>query len=213
MDGRHALAALNTEWQQLEGHPAAWAATEPDLAGAADLAGVLALVRGRPDPVLAALLRLGRAGEPLAHRVVLQTMLGKLVKLCAGRPGLLPEAISELWLAIVEYPLERRPRSIASNLAWTVHRRLPRALPDAAWGELDPPAPPTDETDAASTLAEARALGLIDELTHRTLLTVYVGGRTSAQAAIELGTTPELVRWRCSRALRRLATQAELLCA
>ena len=51
-------------------------------------------------------------------------MLGMVVRLCAGRPALLPEAISELWLAIVDYPLERRPRAIAANLAWTVRRAL-----------------------------------------------------------------------------------------
>ncbi len=212
MDARPALAALNAEWHLICTRPALWACGEPDLAGASSLAGVLALVRHRPDPVLAALLRIGAGGEPDAHRIVLQTMLGKLVLLCAGRPDLLPEAVSELWLAIVEYPLARRPRAIASNLAWTVHRRLPRPLPHHGWPEPEPAAPPPPETvDAASTLDQARALGLIDEPTHRTLWTVYVAGRTSAQAAADLGTTPELVRWRCSRALKRLASRAELL--
>jgi DNA-directed RNA polymerase specialized sigma24 family protein len=213
MDGRQTLAALNQEWQRIASRSVEWGVPEPELAGAHDLAGVLGLVRPRPDPVLASLLRLGRAGEPLAHRVVLQAMLGKVVRIGAGRPDLLAEAIPELWLAIVEYPLERRPAAIASNLAWTVHRRLPRPLPSRPWGDLDPPAPPPAEPDAASTLAQARALGLIDELAHRTLWAVYVAGLSSAQAAAELGTTPELVRWRCSRALRRLAGQADLLSA
>ena len=121
---------------------------EPELAGASDLADLLELIRRRPDAVLAALLRLGADGDPLAHRVVLQTMLGKAVRLCAGRPDLLPEAISELWVAIVEYPLDRRPRSIAANLAWAVHRRLHRApgprspAPDPA-GDRTPPPPST----------------------------------------------------------------------
>ncbi|PKQ23469.1 MAG: hypothetical protein CVT65_07930 [Actinobacteria bacterium HGW-Actinobacteria-5] len=111
MDARRALVALNDEWRSLavRGAPG-WGRREPALAAASDLAGVLALIRAQPDPVLAALLRLGAAGDRLAHRVVLQTMLGKLVLLCTGRPDLLPEAISELWLAIAEYPLARRPR-------------------------------------------------------------------------------------------------------
>ena len=215
MTERQALGALNTEWRQhlASRDPSSWAAAEPELLGASDLDGVLALVRKRPDAVLAALLRLGRAGEILAHRVVLQTMLGKMVRLCAGRPQMLPEALSELWLAIAEYPLERRPACIASNLAWTVHRRLPRPLPGRGWTDLDAPDVETAQPDAASTLAQARRLGLINENTHRTLWTVYVAGRTSAQAAADLGTTPELVRWRCSRALRRLAGRAELLTA
>jgi DNA-directed RNA polymerase specialized sigma24 family protein len=213
MTGREALAALNEEWRGLDGCERPSWAREPALAGAGDLAAVLRRVRERPDAVLAALLRLGAAGDQLAHRVVLQAMLGKLVLLCARRPDALPEAISELWLAIADYPLERRPTAIASNLAWTVHRRLPRPLPVRPWGDLDPPDAEPGRRDAGSTLDEARRLGLIDERTHRTLWTVYVAGRTSAQAAAELGTTPELVRWRCSRALRRLAGQAELLSA
>lgn len=206
-----ALNALNSEWQALVPGSAAqlvdWTMTEPALAGAGDLAGVLELIRQHPDDVLAALLRLGASGQPLAHRVVLQTMLGMVVRLCATRPALLPEAISELWLAIVDYPLERRPRAIAANLAWTVRRALCTVAPP-----VPPPAEP-DGPDAASVLADARRLGLIDEVTHRTLWTVYVAGLTSQQAAVVLGTTAGAVRWRCSHALRRLAGRARLLAA
>ncbi len=206
-----ALDALNNEWQALlsgsAGQLSEWAPTEPVLAAADDFSGLLVLIRQRPDDVLAALLRLGAAGEPLAHRVVLQTMLGMVVRLCAARPELLPEAISELWLAIVDYPLERRPRAIAANLAWTV-RRAVRAVP----APVPPPAEPY-EPDAASVLADARRLGLIDEVTHRTLWTVYVAGLSSQQAAAVLGTTAATVRWRCSTALRRLAGRARLLAA
>ncbi len=206
-----ALLALNSEWQALVpgagGQLNAWARAEPALAAAGDLAEVLDLIRRNPDDVLSALLRLGAAGHPLAHRVILQTMLGMVVRLCAGRPALLPEAISELWLAIVDYPLERRPRAIAANLSWTVRRSL-RTRPPPVAAPIQP-----DEPDAASVLAEARRLGLIDEVTHRTLWTVYVAGMTSRQASIVLGTTPETVRWRCSNALRRLAGRARLLAA
>ncbi len=189
-----------------------WGHREPALAAASDLGSVLGLIREHPDPVLSALLRLGSGGDPLAHRVVLQTMLGTLVRLCARRPELLPEAVSELWLAIAEYPLARRPRAIAANLAWAVRRRLPRVPATTPLPTVEPATEPPPQ-DASGTLGEARALGLIDEPTHRTLWTVYVAGLTSAQAAEALGTTPELVRWRCSRALRRLAVHAELLAA
>ena len=208
-----ALTALNTEWTALlpgcTAQLTGWAEAEPALAGATDLGGVLDLIRRRPDEVLTALLRLGAAGDPLAHRVVLQTMLGMLVRWGAGRPGVLPEAISELWLAIVEYPLERRPRAIAANLAWTVRRKLPRVQPPPAV----PPAPEHCGPRAAAVLAEARRLGLIDEATHTTLWMVYVVGMTSQQAATALGTSPGAVRWRCSHTLRRLAGRAELLAA
>jgi len=212
MAARHpALKALNSEWQALlpnsPGQLAEWTLIEPVLLGADDLDGVLDLIRQHPDDVLAALLRLGAGGHPLAHRVVLQTMLGMVVRLSAGRPALLPEAISELWLAIADYPLERRPSAIAANLAWTVRRSLHTAAPPV------PPPPEPHEPDAASVLADARRLHLIDDVTHRTLWTVYVAGLTSQQAADVLGTTAGAVRWRCSHALRRLAGRARLLAA
>ncbi len=211
MDGRQAVAALNREWRDLAHIPVSWGREEPVLADASDPEGARALVRGRADEVLAALLRLGSRGDPLGHRVVLQALLGRVVRLCARRPDLLPDAVSELWVAIVEYPLDRRPRSIANNLAWTVHRRLPRPLPGPR-AHLDPVAVPAD-LDATRTLADARSLGLIDGHTHRTLWLVYVAGLSSTQAAARLGTSPEAVRWRCSWALRRLARHAVLLAA
>lgn len=213
MDGWRTLTTLNQEWLELSGTehpPAAWQGSEPTLSGAEGLDGVLELIRRTPDEVLAALLRLGAAGDGLAHRVILQAMLGMAVRACRGRPEILPDAVAELWLAIAEYPLATRPRSIAANLAWTVRRHLcaasaPLPMPEAA--------EPAEDVDGPATLAEARRLGLIDELTHRTLWTVYVAGLTSAQAATVLGCTPDLVRWRCSRALRRLSAHAELLAA
>lgn len=216
---REVLAALEEHWARLNSSSSdrvrSWAEQEPALTGSRDLLGVLALIRIAPDAVLAALLRLGRGGDQVAFVVVLKAMLGKAVRVSGGRPDALAEAISELWLAIVEYPLERRPRSIAANLAWTLHRRT-RASP-ATWarglGRIDEPPAVLPEPDATSTLADARQLGLIDELTHRTLWTVYVAGLSSPQAAAVLGTTPELVRWRCSRAIRRLRSQAALLAA
>ncbi|MGC3995022.1 MAG: hypothetical protein QM779_13045 [Propionicimonas sp.] len=210
MDAHRSLAALDDEWRDLAARPIGDWAGEPALAAAANVGAVLGLVRASPDSVLAALLRLGAAGDGLAHRVVLQSMLGKAVLLCAGRAGSIPDVIAELWLAIAEYPLDRRPRAIAANLAWAMRRSLARRPFPPPVDGLDPPAP-LAEADATATLRDARNLGLIDADTHRVLWTVYVAGRTSAQAAGELGTTPEAVRWRCSHALRRLARHAELL--
>lgn len=211
----HCVATLNAEWGRLVAGTAAqvetWAAREPALAGAGNVAAVLELVRQCPDQVLGALLRLGAAGDDLARRVVLQTMLGKLVRLYRGRPDEIEEAVSELWLTIAEYPLERRPRAIAPNLSWAVQRRMGqrRSLPAPVCDTRF--APVATEPGASHTLALARRLGVIDEVTHQTLWTVYVAGLTSAEAAVALGTTAAGVRWRCSRAVRRLRAQATLL--
>ena len=72
-----------------------------------------------PDPVL------GRSAWPspwtatsLAGRVVLQTMLGKVVRLAQAHPDVaVDDFVSALWCRIRTYPLTRRPRRIAANLA------------------------------------------------------------------------------------------------
>lgn len=211
------LAALNLEWNQLAETSAdmvsEWALIEPALAGCGDLDDVLAASQRQPDAVFAALLRRGRNHTPLAHRVILQALLGLLVRLANGRPDVFEEAVGEAWVLIVDYPLERRPRSIVANLAWALRRWAAErsrpavpAVPDLAdHREAEP------EPDAAATLARARELGLIDHLTHRTLASVYLAGLNSAQAGRELGMSAQAVRWRCSHALRTLHRQAALL--
>lgn len=212
------LIALNREWAHLELTSSetvcCWAQTEPALAGCDTVSAVLDEARRHPDPVFAALLRLGNAGSGLAHRVILQSMIGLLVRLARGRAEVFEEAVGEAWLLIAEYPLTRRPTSIAANLAWALrrwaaeHGRCPSSagvenLPTHVVDHNDP--------DPAATLATACQLGLIDQLTHRTLSAVYLAGKTSAQAGAELGLSAAAVRWRCSRALRSLQQQAVLL--
>lgn len=211
------LIALNSEWTHLEltspETVRCWAETEPALAGCGSLSAVLDAARQHPDPVFAALLRLGASGSGLAHRVILQAMLGLIVRLAKGRAEVFEEAVGEAWLLIAEYPLARRPTSIVANLAWALRRwAAKRSLPSqAGLAELPDPAAPEADPDPARTLAQARELGLIDSLTHRTLSSVYLAGKTSAQAGRELGLSAEAVRWRCSRALRNLHRQAALL--
>lgn len=203
------LVSLNFEWDELVrttgAPPLSWRGFEA-LRGADDLDQLLQSIRQRPDATLAALLTLGADGDRLAWRVVLQAMLPKAVRLSRGAEDRLTEAVSELWVAIAEYPLARRPRSIAANLAWTLQRRL---SPPPVVAMM----PACGDPDADQTLARARALGLIDAEHHRTLWLIYVLGLTSAAAAAELGISAELVRYRCSRSVRRLAGQADLLAA
>lgn len=201
------LVLLNREWRQLAAASAesvhAWGEKWPVLADAVDLDGVLAQVRADSDAVLGALLMLGGAGDSLAWRTVLQSMLGKVVML-AGRQGRIGEAVSELWVVIGEYQVRRRPRSIAINLGWMLRNRL------AEPALLALPAP-VAELSGADILGQAHDLGLIDVEILRTLQLVYLEGLTSAKAADLLGISPEMVRYRCSRNLRRLAGQAQLL--
>lgn len=195
---------LNAEWQELAGTavPSSWRA-EPALAGASDLAGILASVRGDPDAVLGALLRLGGT----AHRVVLQAMLGCMV-LAAGRDRRhdLDDYLAELWLGIAAYPLARRPTRIAANLALDVRKRVRRAsVPPVDVARLVLVTPAQAGAGAALLLARARRIAVIDAEAERALRLVYGEGLDTRRAASVLGVTPAALRQRCHRALRRLA--------
>lgn len=140
------FAALVSEWVQLNESAstadavARWGHTEPAL-GSFSTVGEIPLFVDQADmdvkdDVLAALLRLAQAGESLAARTVLHCMLPGLRRLYVSRPvfrrgcdragqragfddGEAEHFLtSECWMQIMGYPLERRPRKIASNLYW-----------------------------------------------------------------------------------------------
>lgn len=214
------IQALNDEWRRLSvasrDRVRDWTTTHPEFGRCAGLDDVLIAIRDRPDAVLGVLLRLGESGDPLARRVVLQTMLGKAVTMArADRWHGVDDYLAELWLGIVTYPLVARPRSIAANLALDARKRLCRAEPAvpidpeglAALRLSSAPAEPSAEL----VLAEAEELGLIDGRTRLTLKVVYADGLRSEHAARLLCASPQAVRARCSRALRRLAGHAAAL--
>lgn len=210
------LIVLNREWEQLDLSTATtvaqWALREPALAGCRSLSCALEAGRNTPDAAFAALLRIGRTGDALAYRVILHSLLGLLVRLAHGRPGVFEEAVAEAWLLIAEYPLERRPRSIVANLAWALRRwSVTERPPLPAPGDLPAVARDEAEPDPSATLATARELGLIDQLTHQVLVSVYLVGKSSAEAGHDFGLSAQAVRWRCSNALRNLNRQAALL--
>lgn len=204
------LRSLNQEWSQLVAGSTdvvgQWKAHEQGLSSADDLDDVVRLIADAPDLVLAALMRLGRAGDGRAFRVILQAMLGKVVSECRRAPERFDEAIAELWLAIAEYPLERRPRSILANLGWALHRRLQTKSAPLLWIEPAGPA-------AAVVLSDAADMGVISAESFHLLGLVYLDGLTSAEAGGVLGISADLVRYRCRKELRRLADRAELLAA
>jgi DNA-directed RNA polymerase specialized sigma24 family protein len=64
---------------------------------------------------------------------------------------------------------------------------------------------------ADSLIDAASRLGLIDGLTRQVLLSVYAEGLSGRLAADRHQTSPEMVRYRCSRAVRRLAQHSAAL--
>jgi DNA-directed RNA polymerase specialized sigma24 family protein len=244
------IDALNSAWDDLHrdrlltaqsrAELSRWSAVYPSLRGCLTPADVLSAIRADPDPVLAALISIhqargpsGRAnGDHLAGRIVLQTMMPKIVTMATGdQQHAVEDYIGHLWARIGSYPLARRPQRIAANLALDtlkaamrdssmviitpvttaelelvgLRRRLHSAVGP---GETRDPADQVVDLTARRVLRTAQELGLIDDQTRRLLVSVYADGLSSADAAVRHGLTPTTVRFRCSRAIRRMAHHA-----
>lgn len=206
------VRSLNAEWSRLAPvpAPAAW-----PLPGAS-LGDLLAGIGADPDARLGELLRRHSGGDRLAGRVVLQAMLGKLVRLAVEDPRHgVDDYVAECWLRLAEYPLARRPARIAANLALDTRRRVragddPRPFVDLA--QLSEQSAPR-VVDVPSLLRAATGLGLIDRQAGACLYAVYGLGLRSHEAARQLRISPALVRWRNARSIRQLAPHAARLAA
>ena len=120
-------AATVRRWGQLEGCLAGLD-RPADVVDAIDAAGGAA-----EDGMLLALVRLTHRGQQLAGRVVLQVMLPKLGRMTLRTSGTSTDnawtedrrhiAVAEFWDVLARYPVARRPRRVAANLALdTLHR-------------------------------------------------------------------------------------------
>ena len=170
-----------------------------------------ALVRARRegDPWLAQLIAAAQGGDELAGRCVVQAVLGRLVAIARRDSRLdVDQLVGALWLRILAYPLERRPRAIASNLALDARKDVVaelRPLP------VTRPPEPRRHALAASLLVEAVRIGVIDAPIAEVMSSVYVLGLSGEAAAQRHGVTATTVRWRCSVGKRRLALARQLL--
>ena len=222
---------LDREWAVLvrvhRGSARNWAAAHRALAGADSFDDLIALSTSESDPVLAALLAEVAKGNNLAGRVVLQSMLGRMVAMGRRDPYAgVGDYVSALWCVITSYPLARRPRSIAANLAMESLKIVSaerRWLPQGdvvPWPPIDfigadlPPAAcslqPVD-LEAARILRAGVDLELIDDHAHDLLCTIYLDGFSGVDAARRHRSTPGSVRVRCNRAVSRLAAHAAML--
>lgn len=216
--GDPCISRLNREWSRLrsEAVPPAWA-TGSDTIGYDTLGEVLDAIAADPDRMLGALLRQQVLGDALAGRVVLQAMLGKLVLLAArDHRHSAAEYVTECWLQVCQYPLARRPRRIAANLAldtrravWAASEVSPVSVDPLVLDELPQPC----AQDTIGLIRAATRLGFIDRAAGACLVAVYCLGLRSHEAAQQLAISPELVRWRNARSIRRLAPHAATLAA
>lgn len=211
------------------GTVASWGRRHPAvLAGCRTLSDVLDRVRADPDPALLALLTELAAGDELAGRVVVQAMLPKLRTLARRDPDHgVADYVGWLWLRARNYPVTRRVRHVAANLALDTLKSAKRSRPvvEEPWsadGEYGLDWLATEDRQreqmdhhgeihsltAARVIRAARTLGLVDARTGGVLESVYVDGLTGSEAAARHGITLTTLRWRCSVTVRRLREHA-----
>lgn len=114
-----------------------WAREQPALAGCESLPALLDRIDDgtarETDELLIALITLAQAGQQLGGQVVLQAMLPKLKLIAYSTSGTNSDdyelqdrrqiGIVEFWDVLNTYPVERRRRKVAANLALdTLHR-------------------------------------------------------------------------------------------
>ena len=228
--------ALNREWRELGmGHRETarrWAARHRALVGSDSFDEILQAAWQDPDAVLAALLAEVANGDQLAARVVLQSLIGRMVRMALRDPSAgVDDYISALWCQIRTYPLTSRPRRIIANLSmdtlkavsserrWVKDRKVslwpPESFLDEAFESWLTVAAAECAEDgqlrADQVLRRGRGLDLIDDPTLNLLKGVYLEGLSGDVVARRNRTSRGSVRVRCSRAVASLAAHADLL--
>jgi hypothetical protein len=169
-------------------------------------------------------------GDQLAGRVVLQALVGRMVRMAQRDPrSTIDDYLAWLWCMINSYPLSRRPARIAANLSMDTLKAVSRERrwvrqgdvrlwpsADALEDLLEPTglggspyyARPSVDLEARRVLETSSLLGLIDESDAALLHSVYAAGLSGTEAARRFHTTAGTVRVRCSKVVRRLAAHA-----
>jgi DNA-directed RNA polymerase specialized sigma24 family protein len=236
---RYAIVdALNRDWRDLvhrdRGTVSCWAQQHAELSGCSSLDDVLLVGQLNPDATLSALLTEVSNGDQLAGRTVLQSMLGRLLRMAQrdSRAGV-DDYVAAFWCVMQTYPLHARPERIAANLSMDAFKMLhkerrwlgqgsvttwpPDAFLDetlhrtAARTQLNHAEADREKVTASGVLAAGHRLRLIDEPTRRLLHSVYIDGLTGSEAARRHRTTPGSVRARSSKAVKRLAAHGSQL--
>lgn len=217
------ITALEQEWTALVAESdslvATWAQQCPELLDDVTLDDVLHSIRRSPDTVLAFLLARHQDGDTMAGRTVLQTMLPKVMTQARvgrrrGAEEPMDDLVSQMWLQIDRYPLDRRPTSIAANLAMDTlkYASVLWANGDSQWPTeparlarlLDGPEEVEEVPVTAREVIDLAAKReLVNSRTLAMLRAVYCEGLTGAEAAARFGCSTNTVRFHCSKAVRR----------
>jgi len=205
---RSLIARLNQEWEQLRCEPAEW------LSSPVPLDDVLLSIRPNPDDVLRELITACQNGHSLAGRVIVQALLPKLILLSRSYPyPPVDLLVSALWVRIANYPLHRRPTSVAANLVLdtkkdVVSEARATPVPPVLLADTAEPGP-----TAQSVLAAARRMQLATPKTLAIMEHVYIAGLSSQRVAELHAISSTAVRRRCSDTIQRLRDNRDALVA
>ena len=229
------VEALDQEWHELVGSSRTavrrWADRHEVLKPCRTLDDVLSLATPNSDAVLFALLtEVSRDHDHLAARVVLQTLVGRMVRMAQRDPrGSTEDYLAAMWCVINSYPLSRRPARIAANLSLDTlksvsnDRRWLRRGDVSLWpssasleGLLAPvgldgsphDSLPPGDIEVQRVLEAGRLLSLIETSDALLLQRIYAEGWSGDRAARQFRVSEGTVRARCSKAVRRLAAHA-----
>ncbi|MCB9387571.1 MAG: hypothetical protein H6517_07075 [Microthrixaceae bacterium] len=154
--GQGVLGQLDQEWERLaesvHGRRAVrgWGAGEPFFDGVRSLGALVERIneRGRAeesDAIILVLLR-HAAEDDLAARTVLQAMMPAIKNLTSkfstcgawSAEETAAVVVAAMWERIRTYPIERRPRKVAANLALDTRQRVWRSGHKLVHGRLPP---------------------------------------------------------------------------
>jgi hypothetical protein len=234
------VEALDQEWRELVGSQRSavrrWADQYEVLTPCRTLDDLLSLTKLNSDAVLLALLtEVSRGHDQLAARVVLQTLVGRMVRMAQRDPrGSIEDYLAALWCVINSYPLRRRPTRIAANLSldtlkavsndhrwlgrgdvslWPSSESLEELLAPVGLDGNPYDSLPSGDLEVRRVLEAGRLLSLIETSDALLLQRVYAEGWSGDRAAREFRMAKGTVRVRCSKAVRRLAAHAAELAA
>jgi len=169
------------------------------------------------DALVAAALRAAQTGERDAGRAVLHLLLPRLVRMaCHDAHHELADYLATAWLRLMDFPVDRRPQALLTNLALDSLKCLSRAYERQHRAVALPPGDVrTGEQPSAEWLiAQAGRAGWVAPASVPVLRSVYCDGLTGREAASRHATSPAMVRYRCSVGVKALrAHRDELLLA
>lgn len=188
-----------------DGIALAWARECPSLEGCCRLDDVVDACRGDNLAMLAILTR-AQSGCPVAGRCLLQALLPSLSALACRDPRrTLDDYLGASWP--VAMSLRPEPGAhVLATLALNTRKAMVREQA-GVWQvpTADVPEPAVDvPITAADVVSTSRRLRLVPGASADVLSSVYDEGLSGREAAERHHTSPEMVRYRCSSAVRAL---------